>query len=520
MPNRITLQLYNMCDRRVMDKGTVAGINFDMPLALKIDRVIESPASSQKCTNPPLVVDLDGTLTATDTLVESIFSLFKKNPFYIFYVSFWLVLGRAKFKERVAEQSSFLVENLPWRVDFLDWLRSQHEKGRKIILATAAHHSIAEAVAAHFGFFETVISTSAGKNLKGRIKLIEIQRQVGMRFSYAGDSRADIPIWEAAETAILVGTSTSVSRKIYACSQVEREFTSQKSGLLVWMKALRIHQWLKNLLLFVPLFSAFSFGDTSKLYAALIAFGSFSLAASGTYIFNDLWDLENDRKHPRKKYRPFASAQISLTSGTAMATALLLTALVLAASISPGFAYMVIGYIGLTTAYSWALKQYVLIDVVMLALLYSFRILAGAEATSINVTPWLLAFSVFTFFGLALVKRCAELKLLQSSGRLGAHGRDYQVADLAVLWPLGIGASLCSIVIFGLYIGSPSAATMYSNTNVLWAVGIGLIYWNARIWIKTARGEMHDDPIVFAIRDFGSRMTLLAMLSLILLAHF
>lgn len=203
-----------------------------------------------------------------------------------------------------------------------------------------------------------------------------------------------------------------------------------------------------------------------------------------------------------------------------MGTALIFTALILAASVSTGFAYMVIGYIFLTTAYSWALKQYVLIDVVMLALLYSFRILAGAEATNISITPWLLAFSVFTFFGLALVKRCAELKLLQSNGGVGAHGRDYQVGDLVVLWPLGIGASLCSIVIFGLYIGTPGAASMYSNTNVLWVVGIGLLYWNARIWIKTARGEMHDDPIVFAIRDFGSRMTLLAMLSLVLLTHF
>jgi 4-hydroxybenzoate polyprenyltransferase len=203
-----------------------------------------------------------------------------------------------------------------------------------------------------------------------------------------------------------------------------------------------------------------------------------------------------------------------------MAGALLILAMALALSVSVSFASMVGGYILLTTAYSWTLKQYVLIDVLMLALLYTFRVLAGSVATDVNVTFWLLAFSIFTFFGLALVKRCAELLSLQQEGKQNSQGRDYQTGDMIVLWPLGIGASLCSVVIFGLYIASPGAAVQYNNTNALWLVGIGLLYWNARIWIKTARGEMHDDPVVFAVRDFGSRMTLLAMVALTISAHF
>lgn len=468
----------------------------------------------------PLVVDLDGTLTPTDTLVESIFSLLKKNPLNLFILVFWLFAGRAEFKRRVASTSSFSVKNIPWREDFLSWLREQHHNGRTLILATAAHQTIAQDTAHHLGFFNQVISTGDGENLKGTAKLQEIKKQVGSRFSYAGDSSADLPIWREAETAVLVGASHAVSRDVHESGKVEIEFRNQKAGLIVWLRALRVHQWLKNLLLFVPILAAFAFSDVLKISAALISFASFSFAASATYIFNDLWDLENDRKHPRKRYRPFASAQVPILHGVAAAGGLFLISLLLACFVSYAFAGMVVGYIVLTTLYSWTLKHYVLIDVLMLAVLYTFRVLAGSIATGIHITQWLLAFSIFMFFGLALIKRCAELKLLQMSEKKNTDGRDYQVQDLAVLWPLGIAASVCSIVVFGLYIGAPKTVSAYVNADLLWLVGIGLLYWNARLWIKTARGEMHDDPIVFAARDFGSQITLLMMLGVTLVARF
>ena len=468
----------------------------------------------------PLVVDLDGTLTPTDTLVESVFCLLKKRPLAVFLLLVWLFRSRAQFKCNVAAHAGFEPNNLPWREDLLAWLHAQRLTGRRLVLATAAHESIANAVANKLALFDLVLASTHESNLKGDNKLAAIRQHVGSRFVYAGDSNADVPIWLASESAILVNASTAVTRQVKAAVQVEKEFAQTGAGWRDWLRALRVYQWIKNLLIFVPLFTAFALNDGHKVFIACLAFLAFSLAASATYVLNDLWDLDNDRQHPRKKSRPFASGKIPIVLGVTAAGLLLASSLALALVLSVKFAGMVLGYICLTTAYSVALKHYVLIDVLMLALLYTFRVLAGAVATGIVVTPWLLAFSVFTFFSLALVKRCAELVSLRESGGKSAHGRDYQVSDLVVLWPMGIGASLCSVVVFGLYIGSPGATTLYGNTDTLWLVGIGLIYWIARLWIKTARGEMHDDPIVFAVRDFGSRVTVLTMLAVTAIAHF
>lgn len=468
----------------------------------------------------PLVVDLDGTLTPTDTLIESIIQLVKHNPLEMLSLPFWMLSGRAVFKSNIATRVSFSVGNLPYRQPLVDYLRSEKDKGRRIILATAAHRSIAESVAEHLGLFDSVLASDGERNLKGKVKLEAIRETVGERFVYAGDSAADLPIWKAAEAAILVGTSTRVSKAAWRMTPIEREFPRINPGGIVWLRALRIHQWLKNLLLFVPLLTAFSFFDANKLTTMMVAFFAFSLAASATYVVNDLWDLENDRSHPRKRNRPFANASITIPTGITVAAGALMVALMLAAFISNSFLLMLILYIMLTSAYSWVLKEYVLIDVLMLSLLYTLRILAGAVAISIPTSSWLLAFSVFIFFSLALVKRCSELVSLRQIGGEAARGRDYRVTDLIVLWPLGIGAALCAVVVFGLFISAAETQARYVSAQLLWFVAIGLIYWLARLWIKTARGEMHDDPLVFALKDLGSRMTILAMLLATLVAHF
>ncbi len=469
----------------------------------------------------PLVVDLDGTLTPTDTLAEATIRLLKQRPWLVLNVLVWLFLGRAQFKERVASRFSLSVHSIPWREDFLGWLRAERESGRRLILATAAHRSIADAVAAHLGIFSSVLATDAGgHNLKGANKLAAIRAQVGERFSYAGDSSADLAVWRGAETAVLVGVSPQLARAAAAATRVEITFANPPRGLRVWVRALRVHQWVKNVLIFVPLLTSFAFFDLQASGRGLLAFIAFSLAASATYIFNDLWDLDSDRQHARKRARPFASVSLPISRGVAVAGLLLLVAFAVAVALSPAMALVLLVYVVLTTVYSLVLKHYVIVDVLMLALLYTLRVISGSVATGIAVTPWLLAFSVFTFFGLALVKRCAELVSLERAGKEGAKGRDYQVGDLAVLWPLGVGASLCAVVVFGLYIGSPEAQVHYRNSAPLWLAGVGLIYWVARLWIKTARGEMHDDPIVFAIRDFGSRVTIVAMLGLVIAGHF
>jgi len=355
----------------------------------------------------PLVVDLDGTLTLTDTLVESIIQLGKEHPMDLFKLPFWLLKGRGSFKASIATRSTLPITNLPYHTNLLNYLQSEKQNGRQRILATAANNQIAKAVAAHLDLFDIVLASSENHNLKGIVKLTAIQQRVGSKFVYAGDNKADLPIWQAAQAAILVNTSSNVSNTVRKNTSIEREFLAANTGIRLWLRALRVHQWFKNLLLFVPLLTAFSFQEIDKLLAITLAFFAFSLTASATYMGNDLWDLESDRSHPRKKYRPFASAQIPIIKGVALAAGLLVLGLMLAANVSLNFFWMLLLYLLVTITYTWTLKTYVLIDVIVLSLLYTLRIIAGSVAVEVPTSSWLLAFSVFIFFSLALVKRCS-----------------------------------------------------------------------------------------------------------------
>ena len=484
------------------------------------DGSLRSPCSPVGVPAPTLVVDLDGTLTPTDTLIESILRIAKNRPIDLLNLPFWLLSGRAAFKKMVASHDRLPVETLPWRTELVEFLRAERRKGRRIVLATAADHDVADSVARHVGLFDDVISSDGTRNLKGAHKLRAIQERVGDRFVYAGDNEADLPVWRAACGAITVGVTPGVARTVAQYTPVEHSFPQERAGLGTWLSALRGHQWSKNVLLFVPLLTAFSFMDASRFVTMVIAFFAFSLLASSTYIVNDLWDLESDRSHPRKRNRPFASGRIPILHGLVVASGLLAAALLLAASVSQGFLLTLLIYLALTSAYSGVLKRYVLLDVVTLSLLYTLRIIAGSVAIAIAPSSWLLAFSVFVFLSLALVKRCSELVVFGKAGRDSVLGRDYRVEDLVVLWPLGVGAGLSAVVVFGLFINSPEIHTRYETPRLLWFAAIGLIYWLARLWIKTSRGEMHDDPVVYAMKDAASRTVLLAMIATVLAAHF
>jgi len=469
---------------------------------------------------PPLVVDLDGTLTPTDTLVESLIGVVKRSPLDLLQLPFRLLNGRADFKDWVAARAGVSVGSLPYREPLLEYLREEKRKGRRIVLATAAHRSIAEGVSTHLGLFDAVIATQAGRNLKGEAKLEAIRKEIGGEFAYAGDSAADAPIWRAAKAAVLVGVAPGVADSIRKDVPVEREFAAEQGGLGAWLRAFRVHQWMKNLLLFVPLLTAFSFFDVWKLVTTVIAFFAFSFAASASYVLNDLWDLENDRAHPRKRLRPFASGRIPIVQGLVASAAALVVALALASAVSRSFLLMLVLYLALTSAYSWLLKERALIDVLTLSLLYTLRIIAGSVAIGIPASSWLLAFSAFIFLSLALVKRCAELVSLEQSGQEEAPGRDYRVGDLAVLWPLGVGAALSAVVVFGLFISAEETRQRYATPELLWLVALGLVYWLARLWIKTSRGRMDDDPLVYAIEDSGSLLAVSFMIAVTLVAHF
>ena len=468
----------------------------------------------------PIVVDLDGTLAATDTLVESLLNLVRQSPLNLFRACFWLVLGRARFKAAVAARVRLAVEHLPYRPALLAYLREEKARGRRVLLATAAHASIANAVVDHLGFFDGVLATDGAENLKGEAKLAAIRRCVGADFVYAGDCAADLPIWRSARAAILVGVLPALAETVRRQTPVEREFAHDAAGISGWLTGLRVHQWAKNLLLFVPVLTAFFFNDLGKLATLLVAFLAFSLAASASYLINDLWDIDNDRRHPRKRFRPFACARISITAGLAAAACALLAALLLAWTVSLPFLLAVVAYLLLTSLYTGWLKRYVIVDALMLSLLYTLRIVAGSLAIAVPTSSWLLAFSISLFFSLALVKRCAELVALSDAGARATPGRDYAVSDLVVLWPLGISSSLSAVVVFGLFISTPELQQRYASPHLLWGVAIALIYWLSRLWIKTARGQMHHDPVVFAIEDRASRLAIIAMLAIVLCAHF
>lgn len=486
----------------VMDDGAIAAAQ---PLAAT-------------ATALPLVVDLDGTLTPSDTLMESALALARQSPWSLLRLPLWLLRGRAALKQELATRVRLDVATLPWRAPLVEWLRGQRAGGRRLLLATAAHRDIADAVAAHLGVFDEVLATQDGHNLKGGRKLEAIRARLDGPFVYAGDSAADLPVWAGASAAVLVDVSPSTRDRAARVTTVEREFAGEPLGLKGWASALRAHQWVKNLLVLVPLLTAFSFLDAFRLADGLLAMLAFCAVASACYLVNDMLDIPHDRAHPRKQRRMLASGRLGIPQAVLATLLLLASGYATAALVSWRFAAVLALYLVMTMAYSLALKRYVLLDVLMLAALYTIRIVAGAVAIEVVLGTWLLAFSMFLFLCLALVKRCAELTALESLGRSASSGRDYRVHDLVVLWPMGAASAVAAALVLGLFIQSPDTALRFPHAELLWLTLPCLVYWLGRLWLKTSRAEMHDDPVVYALKDRGSRHTVLAMVALFVLA--
>ena len=456
---------------------------------------------------PPLIVDLDGTLTPTDTLGESLFLLARERPWTLLRAFFNLRTGRAAFKARLAELAPPDPTALPLNDNLVAWLRAQAANGRPLVLATASDHRIARAIADQVGLFAAVLSSDGQRNLKGPAKaavLVEHYGQGG--FDYVGDSRADLPVWAAARQAIVVG-GAGLAQAAAQVAEIGHHFPPPPRAAAL-LKALRPHQWVKNLLLFLPLVAAHQLNDGPRLLAVALAFGVFSLTASAVYLLNDLLDLPADRAHPRKRQRPFAAGTLPLAWGALLSPLLLLTAIGLSLwFLPPLFTLILVGYTLLTTAYSFGLKRKPVVDVLLLAALYTVRVIAGAAAVAIVPSFWLLAFSMFIFLSLALAKRYTELDGLRQRGELTAAGRGWHVDDLPLVQSLGTGAGLAAVLVLALYIDSAPARQLYATPQALWLVCPLLLYWISRLWFKTHRGEMHDDPVVFALRDRGSLAT-------------
>ncbi len=465
----------------------------------------------------PLCVDLDGTLIHGDTLLESCLRAVKAKPFLLFIFPFWILQGKLFFKEKVLLFAEPDYDTLLYRDQILEFIEQEKQKDRQIVLATASCQKIADKIAEDLGIFDLVLGSQNGINLRSEQKTAELQnrfKETG--FDYMGDSQADIAVFKGARKGYLVSGKSKVRKKAKELGNVEEIFVEKTSTLKLIIKQMRIYQWVKNLLVFLPLLLAHKFPVGDFLVNSMTAFFSFSFIASAVYILNDLLDLSSDRTHPRKRKRPFASGKLSLKYGFVLIPLLLLAGFLPSILLLPlDFNLILLAYFILTTLYSFMLKRIYILDILILASLYTIRLLAGAVAVDVPASPWLLAFSMFIFLSLACVKRFTELYDLSQTSKDRATGRGYRIDDIGLVKIIGAASGLLSILVFVLYINSAEIVALYKTPILLYLVAFMLLYWILRIWFKAARGEMHDDPIVFTLRDKGGIAIILIIIGLV-----
>lgn len=456
----------------------------------------------------PLCVDLDGTLVKSDTLLDSLCLLARRHPATLLRVPGWLARGKANLKREITARVPLDVAYLPYNEALVLYLREQAAAKRPIYLSTGADAAFGDRIAEYLGIFNGVFSSDGRTNLTGARKLQALEEQFGRGgFAYVGNSRADVPLLRAAGSAMLAnpsaGLESSVRRSKIAVGNVFQD--KARFGFSV-RRALRVHQWAKNVLIFLPLILAHSL-TPAKLIPSVIAFLSFCLVASSTYIFNDLLDLGSDRRHATKRRRPFAAGDLSVLFGAGLAAVLFAGGILLSLPLAPRFLVWLLIYAGGTLAYSFYFKRIVIVDVIILSGLYTLRILAGAAAASVAISAWMAGFAVFFFFSLALVKRFSELENLRIRGTIPSNDRGYLVHDMEQLRAFGTASAFASIVVFALYINNPEVSNLYHHPQRLWLLTPLLIWWLSRVWLRASRGQMNEDPVVFALTDPASLLS-------------
>lgn len=446
----------------------------------------------------PLCVDLDGTLVKLDTLHQAICLLLRRNPTALLSLPQWIRQGRAFTKNEVAKRIALNVEHLPYNNALLDYLHSEKKAGRQIILVTAANYRTAEAVATHIGLFDEVLASTANHNLFGTAKRDALVERF-TTFDYAGDSISDLSVWQVARQKIHVNPSYQVRKKQSADLLIE----DRRSLHRTLPSMLRLHHWVKNLLVFSPILLAHRINEASAINQTFIAFTSFSLVASAIYIINDLLDLSADQTHPRKQHRPFAAGDLQLIQGVRLIPILLLGAFLVSSFLPLTFSAALLLYLLITTLYSIKLKNIFIWDLLILTGLYTLRIIAGGAATHTPVSIWMLAFSILFFLSLALAKRCTELKELSVSDTIKNSHRErpYKPTHYPTLFQIGITIAAGSGLILIGYLLSNKVVEFYKNPLYLWGILPLIIYWFWRIWNRVKKGILHDDPLVFAVSD-------------------
>lgn len=451
----------------------------------------------------PLVVDLDGTLLRTDMLYEKFCLLMFSKPWILLLIPFWLLRGKAALKREFTRRVDIDVETLPVNTELLEWLRTEKARGRTLALVSASDDELVRRVAARFGdLFDIVQGSDGSANLAGGNKLAALTARFGPNFTYAGDEHRDIVIWEHCRSAVLAGRGCALRGQLSSGVTVTHAFDVPPVTTGTWVRELRVQQWAKNALLFVPLLLSGHFLDAHLLGKVILGFFAFSLLASGSYLFNDLVDLRADRMHRSKSRRPLASGELPLRSALLALPVMAVLVAALLTQLPIAFTGVALMYLGVTLAYSYALKRAPILDLLALGFLFTVRILAGIAATETPISPWLLVFSMFFFFSLATVKRFSECKVMAAEGRSQLTGRGYHAADATTLLALGVASGFCSILVFFLFLIDPlSPVSAYSRPEFLWPVCAALAYWLGRAWLLAGRGEMHDDVVVFALKD-------------------
>ena len=478
----------------------------------------------------PLCVDLDGTLVKSDTLVDSVLALARQHPALLLKIPGWIGEGKAAFKRHVTSAVTLDVVHLPYNRPLEEWLRVEHGNGRAIYLATAADRGLADRVADHLGIFAGVLASDGSTNLAGNNKLAAFRSHFGESFCYIGNARPDLEVLSACEAPMVANAHGALTTGLRSGGvTVARSFDDRTPAVKSWLKAIRLHQWAKNTLIFVPLLLAHAW-SLAPIAAAALGFLSFGLCASATYIINDLLDIEADRRHPRKRRRPFAAGDLSAFAGVAAVVVMLCASISLALLLPRFFASMggvharghaisffdwLMLYTATTLTYSFYLKRKLLLDVFVLSGLYTVRILAGSAATGVPLSTWLAGFSVFFFLSLAFVKRFSELEGLRESGKAVTNGRGYFVSDLEQLRALGTGSAYAAVVVMTLYISNPETTLLYHHVTRLWLVVPVLLLWLSQVWMLASRGQMHDDPVVWACTDKRSLLLGLLMAGVI-----
>jgi 4-hydroxybenzoate polyprenyltransferase len=478
-------------------------------------KVMQPPVAIQA--ERPLCVDLDGTLVKSDTLVDSLMILARRHPTAFLRTPLWALKGKAYLKSQVASLVTLDAAQLPYNRPLLDYLREEHAAGRKLYLATGADGVLAWKIATHLGIFEYVMASDGALNLTGHNKLQHLeQRFAADGFDYVGNALPDLPLLQGARQAMVANPDLRLKSALTRHKiDVSRNFADRVRLPVALAKALRVHQWAKNLLVFLPLLLAHSL-RLKPVLAATAAFFCFCFTASATYIFNDLLDLEQDRVHLSKRKRAFAAGDLSVATGLGISLSLTALAVVTAVYLPATFQFYLLLYFVTTLAYSLSLKRIVLVDVIILSSLYTIRMMAGSAATHDPVSPWLAAFSIFLFLSLAMVKRFSELQNLHTRGVNPTNGRGYLLSDVEQLRSFGTSSAYASIVIFALYINGRDVVALYHHPNRMWLITPLLILWISRVWLLASRGLLDEDPVVFALSD---RMSLLLGLGVAAIAY-